>query len=120
MADPTSADERRRSLKPLRRVFPYITRYRGLVIGACISLVLAAVTTLALPLAVRRMIDNGFSNSDSAFIASYFGMLMIMSCTISSGASKPNTARLPIFSLMILCPSSSICLAFSRTGPRMS
>lgn len=83
MADPTSADERRRSLKPLRRVFPYIARYRGLVIGAGISLVLAAVTTLALPLAVRRMIDNGFSSSDSAFIASYFGMLMIMAAILA-------------------------------------
>ena len=47
-------------------------------------------------------------------------MLRIMSCTISSGASKPNTARLPMLSLMILWPSSSICRAFSSTGPRMS
>jgi ATP-binding cassette subfamily B protein len=31
--------------------------------------------TLALPFAVRRMIDHGFSNSDSAFVASYFSML---------------------------------------------
>ncbi|MFD9899116.1 ABC transporter transmembrane domain-containing protein [Mesorhizobium sp. NPDC059025] len=83
MADPTSADERRRSLQPLRRVFPYIARYRGLVVGASISLVLAAVTTLALPLAVRRMIDNGFSSSDSAFIASYFGMLMVMAAVLA-------------------------------------
>jgi ATP-binding cassette subfamily B protein len=83
MADPTSADERRRSLQPLRRVFPYIARYRGLVVGAGISLVLAAVTTLALPLAVRRMIDNGFSSSDSAFIASYFGMLMVMAAVLA-------------------------------------
>lgn len=83
MADPISADERRRSLQPLRRVFPYIGRYRGLVIGAGISLVLAAVTTLTLPLAVRRMIDNGFSNSDSAFIASYFGMLMVMAAVLA-------------------------------------
>ena len=39
---------------------------------------------------------------------------------ISSGASKPNGARLPMFSLMILWPSSSICFAFCSTGPRMS
>lgn len=83
MADPLSADERRRSLKPLQRVFPYIARYRGLVVGAGISLTLAAVTTLALPLAVRRMIDNGFSTSDSVFIASYFGMLMIMAAVLA-------------------------------------
>lgn len=83
MADPLSADERRRSLKPLQRVFPYIARYRGLVVGAGISLTLAAVTTLALPLAVRRMIDNGFSTSNSVFIASYFGMLMIMAAVLA-------------------------------------
>ncbi len=65
MADPTSADERRRSLQPLRRVFPYIARYRGLVVGAAISLVLAAVTTLALPLAVVRCPKPGQSSVSS-------------------------------------------------------
>src|SRR5690606_7840946 len=37
-----------------------------------------AVTTLALPLAVRRMIDHGFSTSDSTLISNYFLMLMAM------------------------------------------
>jgi ATP-binding cassette subfamily B protein len=35
-------------------------RYRGRVIAAVIALVVAAVATLAVPIAVRRMIDNGF------------------------------------------------------------
>jgi len=43
-----------------------------------------------------------------------------MSCTISSGGINPNAATLPMFSLMILWPSSSICRALSSTGPRMS
>src|SRR5665647_526253 len=43
-----------------------------------------------------------------------------MSCWTSSGASNPNTARLPMLSLMSFCPSSSICLAASMIGPRMS
>jgi hypothetical protein len=43
-----------------------------------------------------------------------------MSCTISSGGSKPNGARLPMFSLMIFCPSSSIWRAASTIGPRTS
>ncbi|THF57330.1 ABC transporter transmembrane domain-containing protein [Ollibium composti] len=79
----TGANDRRRSLGPLRRLGPYIGRYRGLVAGAAVSLVLAAVTTLALPVAVRRMIDHGFSASDSVFIASYFSMLVAMAAALA-------------------------------------
>ncbi|MCO0638136.1 ABC transporter, partial [Lutimaribacter sp. EGI FJ00014] len=61
----------RRSLHPLRRLAPYVGRYRGLVVGACFFLLLAAGATLTLPLAVRRMIDHGFSEADSTFIANY-------------------------------------------------
>ncbi|PBB26448.1 MULTISPECIES: ABC transporter transmembrane domain-containing protein [unclassified Mesorhizobium] len=81
------ADERRRSLKPLRRLFPYLGRYRKLVIGAVISLTVAAATTLALPLAVRRMIDHGFSASDSRFIAEYFGMLVVMAAVLAAASA---------------------------------
>ena len=50
MADISGGEDgRRRSLGPLRRLYPYIFRYRKLVIGAVISLVVAAATTLALP-----------------------------------------------------------------------
>ena len=62
-------ESNRRTLKPLRRLIPYVLRYRGVAIGAAVSLVVAALTTLTLPLAVRRMIDHGFSSSDSTFIA---------------------------------------------------
>ena len=71
-------EKKRRSLKPLRRLFPYLLHYRGMVAGALFFLLLAAVTTLTLPLAVRRMIDKGFSSADSTFIANYFSMLIII------------------------------------------
>ncbi|MBZ9675567.1 ABC transporter transmembrane domain-containing protein [Mesorhizobium sp. ES1-1] len=87
MAQTSSADERRRSLKPLRRLFPYITHYRTLVVGAVISLVIAAVTTLALPLAVRRMIDHGFSSSNSTFIAEYFVALLAMAAMLAAASA---------------------------------
>ncbi|ANT48801.1 ABC transporter transmembrane domain-containing protein [Mesorhizobium amorphae] len=81
-------DGRRRSLGPLGRLFPYITRYRKLVIGAVISLIVAAATTLALPLAVRRMIDHGFSASDSSFIAEYFAMLVVMAALLAAASAS--------------------------------
>ncbi|OBQ63649.1 ABC transporter transmembrane domain-containing protein [Mesorhizobium erdmanii] len=87
MAQSSSADERRRSLKPLRRLFPYITRYRSLVVGALISLAIAAATTLALPLAVRRMIDHGFSSSSTTFIAEYFAALVAMAAVLAAASA---------------------------------
>ncbi|AKH99132.1 ABC transporter, permease/ATP-binding protein [Hoeflea sp. IMCC20628] len=65
----------RPSVRPLARLYPYVRRYPGLVLGALAFLLLAAVTTLSLPMAVRRMIDNGFSAQDAGFINSYFSML---------------------------------------------
>ncbi|MFC3207226.1 ABC transporter transmembrane domain-containing protein [Aquamicrobium soli] len=83
MAQTPGADRRKRSLRPLQHLFPFIARYRGLVIGALFSLTLAAATTLALPVAVRRMIDHGFSTSDSTLISNYFIMLMAMAAALA-------------------------------------
>lgn len=71
------------SLKPLGRLTPYVVRYRGMVAGALACLALAAITSLALPLAVRRMIDHGFTQADGSFINSYFLMLMIMAIVLA-------------------------------------
>ncbi|MBC7150873.1 MAG: ATP-binding cassette domain-containing protein [Rhizobium sp.] len=80
----TEAEQsKRRSLKPLSRLFPYVMRYRKLVAGALFFLGLAAVTTLALPLAVRRMVDHGFSAADGAFINNYFGMMAVLAIILA-------------------------------------
>ncbi len=84
LADAMQTEKKKsRSLKPLGRLTPYVMRYRGLVTGALFSLALAALTSLALPLAVRRMIDHGFSYSDGRFINSYFIMLMAMAVVLA-------------------------------------
>jgi len=63
-------------LTPLANLVPYVLRYRGMVAASLFFLAMAAITTLALPLAVRRMIDHGFGNADSSFIATYFASLV--------------------------------------------
>ncbi|TDH35887.1 ATP-binding cassette domain-containing protein [Pseudohoeflea suaedae] len=75
---PSESSARRRSIKPLARLFPYLGRYPRLILGALVFLALAAGTTLTLPMAVRRMIDNGFTGGDSGFINTYFSMLLIL------------------------------------------
>ncbi len=71
------------SLRPLSYLYPYLLNYRGLVVAALVSLVLAAVATLALPLAVRRMIDKGFSGSNAGFIDNYFSMLLVIAALLA-------------------------------------
>jgi len=81
------AEPNRRSLRPLRRLFPYVLRYRRMALGAGISLLVAAGTTLTLPLAVRRMIDHGFSVSDSTLIGNYFAMLVVVAAVLAMASA---------------------------------
>ena len=56
--------KRESTLRPLAHLVPYILCYRKLAIGALVFLMLAAVTTLILPTAVRRMIAADAARSD--------------------------------------------------------
>ena len=76
-----------RTLKPLAHLIPYVLRYKRLAAGAVASLLLAAVTTLILPTAVRRMIDHGFSHSDAGFINTYFGMLLGLAVVLAAASA---------------------------------
>ncbi|MGV8938986.1 MAG: ABC transporter transmembrane domain-containing protein [Allorhizobium sp.] len=79
--------KRRRSLKPLIRLLPYLKRYRGMVAAALLSLSVAAATTLALPLAVRRMLDHGFNAQDSGFINKYFAMMIVIALVLACASA---------------------------------
>src|SRR5580692_6044279 len=63
-------------LRPLLALAPYMARYRGRVTLAFISLTVAAITTLVVPVAVRRMIDFGFTPEGIARINSYFSVMI--------------------------------------------
>jgi ATP-binding cassette subfamily B protein len=81
----TEAKSRAR-LKPLLALAPYVARYRGRAILALVSLTVAAITTLVVPIAVRRMIDFGFTPEGIAMINSYFSV-MIAVVAVLAGAS---------------------------------
>lgn len=75
--------KRRRSMKPLGRLLPYLAAYRGHLGGALFFLLLATATTLTLPIAVRRMIDRGFFADDAGFIDNYFSMLIAIAAVLA-------------------------------------
>jgi ATP-binding cassette subfamily B protein len=75
-----------RSLAKLWELRPFVTRYKLILALAAVGLVVAAGATLVLPIAVRRMIDHGFSSDNAGFINSYFGMLLVLAAVLA-GAS---------------------------------
>jgi ATP-binding cassette subfamily B protein len=77
---------RRAKLRPLLALAPYVMRYRGRAVLAFVSLTVAAMTTLVIPIAARRMIDFGFSPEGIVMINSYFSV-MILVVAVLAGAS---------------------------------
>jgi ATP-binding cassette subfamily B protein len=64
-------------LRPLALLLPYIARYRLRAGFALAALLVAALATLAVPLAVRRMIDFGFTG-ERTLIDSYFAVMAVV------------------------------------------
>ena len=84
-----ASDAPRAKLRPLLELSPYVARYRGRAILALIALTVAAVTTLLVPVAVRRMIDFGFTPKGVALINSYFSvMLAVVAVLALASASR--------------------------------
>jgi ATP-binding cassette subfamily B protein len=78
----------RASLGALKPLAPYALAHRGRIGLALIALTIASAATLVVPIAVRRMIDFGFSDSNAGLIRAYFlamiGVVAVLA--LASGA----------------------------------
>jgi len=61
------------SLKPLKTLVPFLRPYTGTLIAALAALLVASAAVLALPVALRYLIDNGFVANDVETVNRYFG-----------------------------------------------
>src|SRR5262245_53047569 len=75
---PASGERRKLRLRPLARLMPYVAGYRGRAVAALAALIVSALTTLVVPVAVRRMIDFGFSDKALQLIDSYFAVMILV------------------------------------------
>ena len=84
----TGSKRSRVSLAALKPLAPYALAHRGRIVLALIALALASAATLVVPIAVRRMIDFGFSDSNAGLIRAYFlamiGVVAVLA--LASGA----------------------------------
>jgi ATP-binding cassette, subfamily B, bacterial len=78
----------RSSLAALRPLAPYAFVHRTRIGLALVALVIASAATLVVPIAVRRMIDFGFSADNAGLIRAYFlSMIVIVAVlALASGA----------------------------------
>jgi ATP-binding cassette subfamily B protein len=67
---------RSRNIRVLLRLAPFMKPYRGVIALAGVFLLIAAVASLAVPAAVKDMIDHGFSKENAGLIDRYFLGLM--------------------------------------------
>src|SRR3954466_547168 len=78
---------RRIRVRPLLALVPYVMRYRGKVAGALVALLIAAAATIAVPLAVRRMIDFGFSAERIGLIDQYFAVMVAVAAVLAAASA---------------------------------
>ena len=74
-------------LRPLLALAPYVARYRGQAFAALVALIVASAATLVVPLAVRRMIDFGFSPEGLALINSYFAVMIAVVAVLACASA---------------------------------
>ena len=61
-----------RSVRPLRRLLPFLGPYRWYIAAAALALICSSAASLSVPLAARRMIDFGFVAGHPQIIGQYF------------------------------------------------
>ena len=76
-----------RNLRPLLRLTPFLRPYRRQMIFALIALLAAAGATLAVPVAVRRIIDNGFTADNAALVDKYFLAMLAVVLVLAIGSA---------------------------------
>ena len=83
MSDTADNAPRQRDLRPLRRLLPYLSPYKGYVALAAAGLIIAASGVLVLGVGLRFLIDQGFAEGGSPALldralVGLFGVIVIM------------------------------------------
>ena len=62
------ASGRRRDLRPLRKLYPFLKPYRLQIVGAFVSLTVAAATVLGIGQGMRVLVDHGFMAGEAGLL----------------------------------------------------
>ena len=74
--------EEGKTLRPLKALVPFIAPYKSVLIIAIVALIVSSSALLAMPIAVRNVIDHGFSIEDATNVDRYFFILLVFALVI--------------------------------------
>ena len=83
LAPTAEATPSRANLRPLRALWPFVRRYPKLIAGWLGFLALSSASTLTLPVAVRYMIDRGFSHAQTGSVDRWFVLLLAVALVLA-------------------------------------
>jgi ATP-binding cassette subfamily B protein len=69
-------------------LLPFAARYKGRIFAALLALAIAAAAMLTVPLAVRRLIDFGFSADRAGLINRYFAAMVVVAAVLSLASAS--------------------------------
>jgi ATP-binding cassette, subfamily B, bacterial len=75
------------SLKALKPLIPFALRHRGRIALGILALAMASAATLLIPVAVRRVVDFGFTAENKDLISAYFGILLGVVAVLAMASS---------------------------------
>ncbi|MFM8701620.1 MAG: ABC transporter transmembrane domain-containing protein [Hyphomicrobiales bacterium] len=87
-SDARSEHRQRNSLVSLTPLLPFVLNYKGRITAALVALVLASSATLVIPVAVRRVIDFGFSDERTGMIDTYFGVMILVVAVLALASAS--------------------------------
>ena len=76
--------EKSKRVGALAELWPFISPYKTIMVGALLALILTACISLILPVAVRRVVD-GFQSSQGLLLDKYFGAALAIAFLLALG-----------------------------------
>jgi len=76
-----------KSLRPLARLTPFLLRYWGHAVVALLALIVAAAATLVVPIAVRRVVDHGFTPENATLVNQYFAVMLAVVAVLAASSA---------------------------------
>lgn len=84
---PSPAARTRPDFSALKPLLPFARAERLRIGIALLALAAAAILTLLVPLAVRRMVDFGFSAEQRGLVDAYFGVIVLLTLALATASS---------------------------------
>jgi ATP-binding cassette, subfamily B, bacterial len=76
-----------KNLRPLLRLLPFLMQYRSRVVLALVALLVASTATLIIPVAVRRVLDHGFTAENATLVNQYFLVMFAVVAALAAGSA---------------------------------